>query len=126
VRSQWSPFGLTFADLVLLRHESSYHAGEVAEYHNAQLGVTVMHRIVAIDDDHYVFKGDNNDFTDTYEPTAGQIVGAEWIHLAGRGNILLALRVPVIGAVVLGLMWLFVFLPRPGSRRKRRRRRHAH
>jgi signal peptidase I len=113
-------------DLVLLRHESSYTVGEVAGYHNGQLGVTVMHRIVAIDGDRYVFKGDNNDFTDMFEPTAAQIVGAEWIHLPGWGNTLLTLRAPVVGAVLLGLMWVFVFWPRSRSRWQRKRRRHAH
>ncbi|MGC1184229.1 MAG: S24/S26 family peptidase [Candidatus Dormiibacterota bacterium] len=113
-------------DLVLLRQESTYRVGEVAGYHNGQLGVVVMHRIIAIDGDHYIFRGDNNDFTDSYQPTAGQIVGAEWIHLSGWGNFLLTLRTPVIAAVLLGLMWLFVFGRRPRSRRQRRRRRHAH
>jgi signal peptidase I len=113
-------------DVVLLRQGSSYRVGEVAGYHNGQLGVTVMHRIIAIDGDHYVFKGDNNDFVDTYQPTAAQIVGEEWIHLPGWGNFLLTLRTPIITAVLLGLMWLFVFGRRPGSRRQRRRRRHAH
>lgn len=113
-------------DLVLLRRESTYRVGEVAGYHNLQLGVTVMHRIIAIDHGHYVFKGDNNDYADSFEPTASQIVGAEWIHLPGWGNFLLTLRAPVVAAVLLGLMWLFVFLPRSGTRRQRRRRHHAH
>lgn len=113
-------------DLVLLRRESSYRVGEVAGYHNGQLGVTVMHRIVAIDGSHYVFKGDNNNFTDSYEPTANQIVGAEWVHLPGWGNFILTLRAPLVGATLLGLMWLFVFWPRSGSRPHRRRRRRAH
>jgi signal peptidase I len=113
-------------DLVLLRAEPSYHVGEVAGYHNGQLGVTVMHRIVAIDGDHYAFKGDNNSWVDSYQPTATQIVGAEWMHLPGWGNILLTLRTPVVGAVLLGLMWIFVFWPRSGSRRQRRRHGNAH
>ncbi len=113
-------------DLVLLRHESTYRVGEVAGYHNGQLGVTVMHRIIAIDQGHYVFKGDNNDFIDSYQPTASQIVGAEWVHLPGWGNFLLALRAPVVGAVLLALMWLWLWWPRSRSRLQRRRRRHAH
>lgn len=113
-------------DLVLLRREATYHIGEVAGYHNGQLGVTVMHRIVAVEGAHYLFKGDNNDFIDSFHPTAAQIVGAEWIHLPGWGSFLLTLRTPLVGAVVLGVMWLFVFWPRSGSRRQRRRRRHAH
>jgi hypothetical protein len=113
-------------DLVLLRQQSHYRVGEVAGYHNAQLGVTVMHRIVAKEGDHYIFKGDNNGFVDNFEPTASQIVGAEWLHLRGWGNVLLTLRAPVVGAMLLGVMWLFVFWPRSGSRRQRRRRRHVH
>lgn len=113
-------------DLVLLRSQPSYHVGEVAGYHNGRLGVTVMHRIVAVDGDHYVFKGDNNTWVDSYQPTAGQIVGAEWIHLPGWGSVLLALRAPVAVAILLGLMWMVVFWPRSATRRERRRHRHAH
>ncbi len=113
-------------DLVLLRRESSYRVGEVAGYHNGQLKATVMHRIVAVEGGHYLFKGDNNDFIDSYHPTKAQIVGAEWVHLPGWGNFLLMLRAPVVGAALLGLMWLFVFWPRSRSRLQRRRRRHAH
>jgi len=57
--------------------------------------------------------------------TAAQIVGAEWIHLPGWGNLLLTLRAPVVAAVVLGVMWLFLFWPRSGSSRRLRRRRNA-
>jgi signal peptidase I len=114
-------------DLVLLRAQPSYHVGEVAGYRNQQLGgATIMHRIIAIEGDHYVFKGDNNNFTDTFQPTAAQIVGAEWLHLPGWGNVLLNLRTPVVGAVILGLLWLVLFWPRSSTRRQRRRHRHAH
>ncbi|MGH9070435.1 MAG: S24/S26 family peptidase, partial [Acidimicrobiales bacterium] len=91
-----------------------------------ELGVTVMHRIVAIEGDHYVFKGDNNDFRDSYHPTARQIVGAEWLHLPGWGNVLLELRSPLAAAVLLGGMWLLLFWPRSRSNRRPRRRRNAH
>lgn len=113
-------------DLVLLHAEPRYNVGEVAGYHNAQLGVTVMHRIVAIKGGRYTFKGDNNSYTDPYEPTFAQIVGADWIHLPGWGNVLLDLRTPALGSVVLGLLWLALFWPRRGTRRQRRRHRHAH
>ena len=113
-------------DLVLLRTEGSYHVGEVAGYRDAQMGgVTVMHRIIAIDDGHYVFRGDNNRFTDPYRPTRNQIVGAEWIHLPAWGNVLMNLRAPVTGAIIVGLLGLFVLWPRSDTRRRRRRHRHA-
>jgi signal peptidase I len=112
-------------DLVLLREQSSYHVGEVAGYHNLQLGVTVMHRIIAIKDGHYYFKGDNNNFVDTYHPAASEIVGAEWIHLPGWGNFILMLKAPFVTAVLLGLMWLFLFAPRFSRGSRRRRSNHA-
>lgn len=112
-------------DLVLLRTQRSYHVGEVAGYHNGQLGVVVMHRIVALDGSRYVFKGDNNSFTDTYEPTKAQIVGAEWLHLARWGRGLKDVRSPVVAATLLGAVWLLSFRAKPGSRRRRRRHAHA-
>ncbi len=113
-------------DLVVLRRESTYHVGEVAAYHNGQLGIVVMHRIIAITDGHYEFKGDNNTFADSFEPTRAQIVGAEWIHLPGVGRYVLKLRNPAAAALLLGLLWLGAFWPAATTRRRRRRHRDAH
>lgn len=111
-------------DLVVLRRESSYHVGEVAAFHNQQLHVVVMHRIVAINHGRYTFKGDNNPGPTLYKPTKSQIVGAEWLHLPHAGTILVDLRTPVVAAVLLGALWLFSFSP--GRRSRRRRRRHRY
>lgn len=108
-------------ELVILRKESTYHVGEVAAYHNGQLGAVVMHRIVRIGDGHFVFKGDNNNVADSFEPTKNEIVGAEWLALPGLGRVVEKLRVPLVAAGLLGLLWLFSFSPRPRSRRQRRR-----
>ena len=110
-------------DLVVLRKQSGYHVGEVAAYHNKQLGVVVMHRIIARDGSHFVFKGDNNSFDDAYEPTASQIVGDEWIHLPRVGVVVQYLRIPLVAAGGLAILWLFSFGPAAVPRR--RRRRHA-
>lgn len=111
-------------DLVLLRQEPTYHVGEVAGYQNGQLHEIVMHRIIAMDGDRFVFKGDNNDFTDTYHPLKSQIVGAEWMHLSGWGRWLNEIRIPFVTAALLAALWLLSFRKSPASRR-RRRRRHA-
>jgi signal peptidase I len=111
-------------DLVILRKESSYHVGEVAAYHNTQLGVVVMHRIIARDGNRFVFKGDNNNFADNDHPTAAQIVGAEWIHLPRLGDIVTHLRIPIVTAVLLAVVWIVAIGPAPLSRRRRRRRHH--
>ena len=113
-------------DLVALRTQDSYRVGDIAGYHNGSLGVVVMHRIVATDGDRYVFKGDNNNFIDSYHPAKSEIVGAKWFHLPGTGRLLTSLRVPVVAAVAFGLLWLFSFPAQQTSRRQRRRRRHAH
>jgi len=112
-------------DLVVLRKESSYTVGEVAAYHNHQLGVVVMHRIVAIKGGRYSFKGDNNNFVDSSQPTESQIVGTELVHVPGAGRLLLTLRDPAIAAGLLGLLWLTSFSAPQRSRRQRRRHRHA-
>jgi signal peptidase I len=111
-------------DLVVVRREPTYHVGEVAAFHNQQIHVIVLHRIVAIRDGRYVFKGDNNAFVTLYEPTKSQIVGAEWLHVPGGGRVILDLRTPVVAAILLGVLWLFSFWP--GSRSRRMRRRHRH
>lgn len=102
-------------DLVVLRARHSYHVGEVAAYHNADLGVVVLHRIVAIDGDRYVFKGDHNNFRDTFHPTAAQIVGGQWLHLSGFGRYLQVFRRPAVAALLLAVIWLLSF--RPAERR---------
>jgi signal peptidase I len=112
-------------DLVIVRREPSYHVGEVAAYHNQQLRAIVLHRIVAIRGTRFVFKGDNNDFLTTDEPTKTQIVGAEWLQLDGAGHLVLDLRTPAVAALLLGALWLFSFRGRSTSRRQRRRHRHA-
>lgn len=114
-----------FGDLVILRQEPTYHVGEVAAFHNRQLHVIVFHRIVAIRGNRYVFKGDNNKWVTSYEPTKSQIVGAEWLHVPGAGRLVLDVRKPGVAAVVLGLLWLFSFSPIAKSRRQRRRHRRA-
>lgn len=112
-------------DLVVLRSEPSYHVGEVAAYHNPELHAVVLHRIIAVRGDRYVFKGDNNHFVTTYKPTKAQIIGREVLQLGGAGKYLLTLRVPVVAAVLLGMLWLYTFHRPRSSRRQRRRRRHA-
>ena len=113
-------------DFVVTRSEPSYHVGEVAAFHNQQLGVIVLHRIVAIHGNRYVFKGDNNSWVTSYEPTKSQIVGAEWLHLPGAGRLVLDLRHPAVAACLLASVWLFSFSPAARSRRQRRRHRRGH
>lgn len=112
-------------DLVILRRAPAYHVGEVAAFHDGQLHAIVLHRIVAVRGGHYVFKGDNNSFVTTFEPTRSQIVGAEWVHLPAVGRVLMDLRIPFVAAALLAILWLVSFWPSARSRRQRRRHRHV-
>ena len=80
-------------DLVVVRAASSYHVGEIVAYRNASLGNhAVLHRIIRIQGGRYFFKGDNNNFVDSYQPTSSQLIGAEWLHVPGVGRYLVWLH----------------------------------
>jgi signal peptidase I len=113
--------------VVVTRKESSYHVGEVVAYRNSQLdNLVVLHRITAIKDGHYTFKGDNNSYPDTASPTKSALVGREWIYLPSGGTFFLNLKSPIVGAVIMAVlgMWAFADLGRPKQRLRRRRRHH--
>lgn len=105
--------------LVVTRAQDSYHVGEVVAYHNRQLHVVVMHRIVARDGNRFVFKGDNNNFRDLYHPTRADLVGKEWVYIPAGGRYLQWLRSPLVFALLLGLMgWIIgaAFVSKGASR----------
>jgi hypothetical protein len=73
-----------------------------------------------------VFKGDNNNFRDSFHPTKNLIVGKEWVSLPHAGSVLTFLRTPATFAIVFGLLGIFgarAYLP---LQNKRRRRSHGH
>lgn len=108
--------------LVITRARATYHVGEVVAYHNEELHGVVMHRIAARDGDRYVFKGDNNDFQDSYHPTKSELVGQEWIYWPRGGAYIRLLRTPLIFALIMAFAGLRAF--RPDRAKNRRRRRH--
>lgn len=116
---------ITGNGLVITRSHTSYHIGEIVAYHNRELRQVVLHRIVGRDGARYIFKGDNNGFTDPYHPTAADIVGAKWLYWQSGGRLLLNLRTPWVGALLLGGMGMFAMTGggnNQSSRHRRRRR----
>lgn len=113
-------------DLAIVRSQSSYHVGEVVAYQSKMLGTVVLHRIVALSGDRYLFKGDNNHFIDFEHPRASQLVGALRLHIPGAGADFQSIRSPVLVGVLVAIAILLltggVFTHR---RRRRRRREHA-
>jgi len=88
-------------DLVVVRQSQAYEIGQIATYMHPTIG-PIIHRIINRQGDQFVFKGDNNDWIDSYEPAASEIVGNEWFRLPGAAGWLLKLRTPV-GVALLSL-----------------------
>lgn len=109
-------------DLALVRPASSYRVGDVVAYRSSLLHVVVLHRIIAIRGDRYVFKGDNNDFIDPVHPTRSQLIGLLWIHLPGGGRVLQWLHTPVMGALLAAAIGGLLLFGTAEKRRRRRRR----
>ncbi|MCJ7565939.1 MAG: signal peptidase I [Anaerolineales bacterium] len=102
---------LHYGDLVVAREERTYEVGDVVTYRHPKIG-PVIHRIIERTGDTYTFKGDNNDWIDSYEPTSSELIGESWIHIPGAANIILKLR-SSLGIVLLsfaiGIMVLLTF-----------------
>ena len=88
-------------DLVIVRSPGpNVRVGDIVAYKNAQLGgQVVMHRIIRIAGDRYVFKGDNNTFIDSYHPTRSELVGRLWLHVPAAGSLLVWLHGRRLGLI---------------------------
>jgi signal peptidase I len=110
----------TAGDLAILRPATDYRVGDVVAYDSADLGTTVMHRIVDGDSAGFVVQGDNNSWLDEETPSEAEIMGRLWLHLPQGGKAIGALRSPWVLALV-GAASLIVLL---SARRPRGRPRH--
>ncbi len=110
------------SDLVALRATTTYRVGDIAGYRSAFLGRVVLHRIVAIHDGRYSFKGDHNAFLDPERPTLDRLVGRLWFRIPKAGRAVDVLHTPWIVAVVAGLLVFALF---GSGRTQARRDRHV-
>lgn len=85
-------------DLVLVRSAVEYQVGDVVAYQNGDLNRIVIHRIIARQGGRYLIQGDHNTWVDQYQPTAGEILGKQWIYLASLGKYIQKLRSPAAAA----------------------------
>ena len=97
-------------DLVVLRRSSSYEIGDVVAYRSTLLNRIVLHRIVAIDDGRYTFKGDNNTFLDSEQPTEADLVGELSVHVPIAGRVVPLMHVPWIVGLLAALLVLSIGL----------------
>lgn len=108
-------------DLVVTREALEYRVGDVAAYRHPEVGL-VVHRIIGREGERFVFQGDNNDFTDGYQPLPGEMAGRLWFHVPKVGSWLLGLRHPLPIAALTALAIGGTLWPAAAAPRRRRRR----
>ncbi len=104
------------SDLVALRPSARPRVGDIVGYRSVMLHRVVLHRIAAIEGDHYVFKGDNNSFTDPEQPRRSDLVGKLWFQIPLAGRAIGVLHVPWILAALAALLVLAIGLDGAGTR----------
>ena len=110
-------------DLAIVQPASNYHVGDIAAYRSTTLhGATVLHRIIAINDGLFTFKGDRNNFIDPDHPTVHQIVGRLRFRIPHGGIVRAWVARPI---VVFPLLVLAIGGTGFGRKRRRRQRNHS-
>lgn len=117
-------------DLMVMRRQDAYEVGQIVAFESDMNGAIVVHRIVDVDGDRHLLKGDNNSFLDRFTPTVDEIIGAEVFTIPGGERVAaLAASTPTI--VLQGLMLVVTLWVLRSSRvaalrqRKAERRRRA-
>jgi signal peptidase len=123
---------LSSGDLVVLRHQRTYHEGDIVAFRvpEGELaeGAIVIHRIVGGSaEEGFTTQGDNKERPDLWRPRPADIMGKQWLHLPRVGGLLAFLRQPLLLASLAGGVGMFTVLgggwrkPPPGSNASRPR-----
>jgi signal peptidase I len=116
--------GLSRGDLVLVRAGTEPAVGDVVLYRDPTLGVRVLHRVIGVDGDRLVLKGDANDFVDDARPRTADVVGSYWFSVPLAGAALSWMQAPPHAALLAFLLTLVAFsggaVVRPGAKGKLR------
>jgi signal peptidase I len=115
--------GYHLGDLTIMRKAATYQVGDVVTYHDAEMKAYVIHRIIRVEQDHYVLQGDNNAWIDAYRPTDEEIIGKLWIYIPKLGKMFKWLRAPLNMALTISLlggvlMASMMIKPSPRGKRK--------
>lgn len=112
-------------DLVIVRSTGTYNLGDIVTYRDPQLERYVIHRIVSRTPEGFILKGDHNNWLDSYQPAAAEIVGREWLRIPAAGTFITWVRNPWIITLVIGITGgaiMAVLLTRPKNKKDRKRK----
>ncbi|MBE3144434.1 MAG: signal peptidase I, partial [Planctomycetes bacterium] len=116
--------GFRLGDLVVVRQAKSYAIGDRVAYRHPEIG-TIFHRIIGKEHERFIFKGDHNDWIDSYTPVFSELIGVYWFHIPRLGGIIQILRKPLNFSLLVAALGLIVIFPlfKPNSPKRQRLRR---
>jgi hypothetical protein len=107
-------------DLAIVRPAADYRVHDIVLYESPVLHRPVLHRIIAVENGRYFFKGDHNDFIDPGYATRADLLGRLSLRIPKAGTALLFVGAPSHAGALAGAMALLLLAG--GARRTRRRR----
>ena len=117
--------GFHKGDLAIVITAPVYDVGDIVTYRDIQMNSYVIHRIIGMEQDHFMLKGDNNSWIDSYRPNQGEIIGKLWIHIPQFGKTMEWLRSPInmtmAAALVGGTLMASIYLE-PGKTAKNKKK----
>ena len=91
-------------DLIIIRSADFYQIGDIVAYKHLQMGKYVIHRIIGEELDRFILQGDNNSWTDGFQPTQAEIIGKHWIQIPKLGKVIAWLRKPIYLSFTVSLL----------------------
>ena len=95
-------------DLIFVEAQESYEVGDIVVYQSGKM--LIVHRIVAMDEESVVTRGDANNVDDEPVPPSfikGEVIG--WV--SGLGTVVRIIKTPVVSLMLIICALLLVELP---------------
>jgi signal peptidase I len=101
--------GFKRGDLILALSQAKYSTDDIVLYDHPEIGL-VFHRIIGVENNHFVFKGDNNSWIDSFQAAHSEIRGKHWLTIPNLGKSLswvrsaegISITSLTIGALMIG------------------------
>lgn len=102
-------------DLVLVRSQGAVDVGDVALFRDPDIGVPVLHRVIARENGRLVPKGDANTFVDDARLRQSDVAGTLWLSLPAVGLALVWAREPLHAAILAFALTILLLAGRSSS-----------